>query len=350
VLRLMAARSPGELRVALLRDDQPVEFYIHRPGAPDGFGDLHWARVLARVPAMAGTFVALAGATGFLPDSEGGAGASVGDHLAVRVTRAAQGQKGPRVSARLSDTERALGGVGAVRLLAPGPSPLAELATAFPDAELCEGDWPPALEAEIDDLAEATIALPVGMRGSISPTPALTAIDLDSAAATAARTPKPAAQAAANLACLPELARQIAVRNLSGAILVDFSGLATRKRATLLAPLAAALATDRLCPRVAGISALGFAEIMRPRGRPPLHEVLAGPHAAGLAALRRARAENAAGPARRLALRASPAVVAALRDDAAALVELARDTTYPLLLCPDPALPGFAWSIEDIRA
>jgi len=48
-------------------------YAIWRPGAPDGVGDIHRGRVIARVPAMAGAFVALDGAEGFLPDSDGGA-------------------------------------------------------------------------------------------------------------------------------------------------------------------------------------------------------------------------------------------------------------------------------------
>ncbi len=350
MLTLLAAHSPGETRVALLRDGMLAEFHVHRPGAPDGVGDLYWARVISPVPAMAGAFVSLGDAEAFLPDTDGAAGRGVGDHLAVRVTRAAQGRKGPRVTARLTDTARQLATAGAVRRVAAGPTPLEELRTAFPDAALHEAPFSDALEAEIEALASPAIALPGGMRGSITPTPALTAIDLDSGGATAARMAKPAAQFAANRDAMPELARQIALRNLSGAILIDVSGVATRKRAALLAPLAAALAADRLQPRLVGLSALGFAEILRPRVRPPLHERGAGPHAAGLAALRRVAREAAASGSRRLVLRAAPAVVAALEADQAARADLARVMTYPLVLRSDPALTETGWVIEDVRA
>jgi Ribonuclease G/E len=47
-----------------------------------------------------------------------------------------------------------------------------------------------------------------------------------------------------------------------------------RDRPKLAAPLAAALAADPLKPRLLGFSHLGFAEILRPRIRPPLHEVV----------------------------------------------------------------------------
>ena len=63
--------------------------------------------------------------------------------------------------------------------------------------------------------------LPGGARASIHPTPALVAIDMDTGGATAERRPSQAAQMAANLLALPEVARQIRLRNLSGAVVVD---------------------------------------------------------------------------------------------------------------------------------
>ena len=98
-----------------------------------------------------------------------------------------------------------------------------------------------------------------------------------------------------------------------------------------------------------GFTALGLAEIVRPRVHPPLHELLAGPLASGLAALRRLAREAAARPASAPALRAAPAVVAALHEDGAALADLARRTGRPLILCSDPALAavGLALSRSD---
>ncbi|HEY3848622.1 MAG TPA: ribonuclease, partial [Acetobacteraceae bacterium] len=95
--RILAAASPGEVRVAVLRGENLLDYAIWRPGAPDGVGDLHRGRITARAPALGGAFVALDGADGFLPDTEGGKAASEGIVLGVRVTRAAQGGKGPRL-------------------------------------------------------------------------------------------------------------------------------------------------------------------------------------------------------------------------------------------------------------
>ncbi len=90
-----------------------------------------------------------------------------------------------------------------------------------------------------------------------------------------------------------------------------------------------------------GFTGLGLAEILRPRVQPPLHEVLAGPHAAGLAGLRAAAREVAARPGWVPRLRASPAVVAALVADAGALAAFARAAGRAVVLEADPALAGW---------
>ena len=209
------------------------------------------------------------------------------------------------------------------------------------------GKFDDAVEAAIAELAEPVVELPGGARLSVHPTPALTALDIDLAGATAERRGKRAAQLAANTALLPALTRQIRLRNLAGAILVDFAGMPARRRASLGPALAAALAADPLRPRFLGFTALGLAEILRPRVHPPLHELLAGPHAAGLAALRRAAAEIAARPDRALRLCAVPAVATALRADPVALADLARRAGRPLMLCDDRAVAPPGWRLEE---
>ncbi len=366
--RILAASSPGEVRVAAMRGNELCDYAIWRPGAPDGVGDLYRGRVTARVPAMAGSFVALDGAEGFLPDSQGGARVTEGDTLGVRITRAAQGGKGPRLSAVLEADERALVGAGAPALLRRGPGGVERLARLYPDAPIIVDDaalaailrrslgarvsvghpvFDDALEAEIEALDGTTVELASGGRLHIHPTPALVAVDLDTGTATAERRGKTAAQIEFNRAALPVLARQIRLRNLSGAILVDFSGLSVRRRAALRPALAAALAEDPLRPRLFGFTALGLAEILRPRVHPPLHELLIGPQATGLTALRRIAAELAARPDRLPVLRAAPPVVAALQADPVALPDLARRAGRPLMLRSDPAVAGFSLEMSD---
>lgn len=367
---ILVSASPGELRTALLQDGVVVEAWIERPARPDGVGDLHRGRISALAPAMAGAFVALAGGeTGFLPEGEAGearrpisAAVQEGLILPLRVTRAAQGGKGPRVSARVTAEEAArvaAGPPGAPALVARGPSAAERLAARHPGAAVlldspalaarlraALGDrlrlrpapaFDDALEAEFDTLAGAEAPLPGGGRLLIHPTPALTAIDMDAGSAAGARGAN--AVAALNREALPELARQVRLRNLGGAILVDFAGLSPKRRAALAEPLRAALAPDRMA-RLLGFTHLGLAEIVRERIHPPLHEVIGlppTPLTRGLAALRQAAREAAARPGARFALRATPAVLAALRDLPGALEEFAARAGRPLRLLPDPA-------------
>ncbi len=375
---VLAAAAPGEVRVAAVDADGLLDYAVWRPGAPDGVGDLHRGRITARLPALAGSFVAIGGADGFLPDTEAEATPGVGRSglgrpsegsvLAVRVTRAAQGGKGPRLTARLSDADRALAGSGPPALLRRGPDAVQRLAALHPAAPVLADDAAlvallrPALgarvrlvarafdetvAAEAAALAETEAALPGGARLHVFPTPALTAIDLDLGALAGGRGDKAAAHVAANRAALPGLARQMRLRNLSGAILVDFAGLSPRRRAALGPDLAAALAGDPLRPQLLGFTALGLAEIVRGRVHPPLHELLAGPHAAGLAALRALAAEIAADPRRAPVLRAAPDVVRALEQDAVARADLARRAGRPLMLRADAMLAPLGWHIEE---
>ncbi len=370
-LRILAAASPGEVRVAVVKGAELLDYALWRPGAPDGVGDLHRGRVIARVPAMAGAFVALNasdagdGREGFLPDSEGGAAATAGIVLGVRVTRAAQGGKGPRLSARLDEQDRRLAGTGPPAMLRRGAGAVDRLAGLYPDAPVQVDDpglaaalrpalgervalvlraFDDELENAIEALAGSSVELRGGGRLHVHPTPGLVAIDLDAGGASAERRGKTAAQASFNRAAIPELARQIRLRNLSGAILVDLAGMPARRRVALGPELAVALAADPLRPRFLGFTALGLAEILRPRVHPPLHELLAGPHAAGLAALRRVAAEAAGAPDRMPVLIAAPAIVTALQSDPMALPDLARRTGRPLILRSDPALAG--WRLE----
>ncbi len=349
--------------MAVRTDGRVVDYMIWRPGAPDGVGDVHRGRVIAIVPAMAGAFVALAGAEGFLPDSESVKGLTAGTILTVRVTRAAQGGKGPRLSARVSGSDD-----GPFGLRQLGPDPLRELAARYPDARIEIDD--PALaasvrsdlgarvalvaaafdddvETEIENLAATEVTLPSGVRISVHPTPALVAIDVDGGAALDGKDGAARRHRALNAAVVPELARQIRLRNLSGAIYADLAGLKAKQRTALAPAFAAALAGDPLHPRFLGFTTLGLAEIARPRVRPPLHEILKGALASGLVALRHLARANRAEPGRSLGLRASPAVVAALEADPVALTDLARITGRRLNSRTDPGLGWEEWRIEE---
>jgi Ribonuclease G/E len=275
-------------RIALLDANILTEYAVWPLEKPDGVGDVHTGRITAHVPAMAGFFVDIGGETGFLPESAAPKNLSEGAYIAVTITRAAQSGKGPRLAA-ISDAPGDKPG-----LIRRGPGPLLELAARFPAAPIVIDDhaliarlrsalesrmrynavtFDPVLEDEIATLYESSTLLPAGAMMHITPTPALTAIDIDSGQATVANTAKPQAQLALNTALIPAIARQIRLRNLSGAILIDFAGMKAGAREKLLVPLATALKNDPLKPQLLGLTKLGFAEILRPRIRPPLHEM-----------------------------------------------------------------------------
>lgn len=375
-LRIVVSASPGERRTALLNGDTLLEAWVERPARPDGVGDLHRARVTALAPAMAGAFLLLGdGSTGFLPEREASAtrqpiGASVNEGmvLPVRITRAAQGGKGPRVTARISPAEAvAAAGVpgNAPALLARGPTAVERLMRAYAAAPVITDSaalrvtlgaarvtmvhraFDDALEAEFAQLAEPEVRLPGGGRILVCPTPALTALDVD--AGSAAGSSDPLAQERLNLAAVQEAARQIRLRNLAGPILLDVAGMAPKRREALAEPLAKAL--DPQCT-LKGLGPLGLFEMLRARVHPPLQEVLGWPPSAltlGLAALRQAAREAAAAPGRRLALRAAPAVVSALETLPGALADFAEAATWPVSLRADAALRPGQEAIEDLN-
>jgi hypothetical protein len=246
-----------------------------------------------------------------------------------------------------------------------GPDPLGRLAARYPGAAVWVdnaglaaasrlGDrvsvtaavWDDDVAEAVDVLSHPVVTLPGGASLSIWPTPALVAIDVDAGGALTGAGGARSRHEALNRAVVPALAEQIRLRNLSGGIVVDLAGLSPRKRAVLAPDFVNALAGDPLRPRFLGFTALGLAEIVRPRVHPPLHELLAGPLAAGLAALQAVMAAFGQDPRGMPVLRAHPAVVSALQGDAAALADLARRTGRAVTLRSDPSLPATAWALE----
>ena len=173
-IEIRVASSPGQAHVAVVEGNRLIDYALWRPGAPDGVGDVHRGRVTAPMPAMAGAFVALCNGEGFLPDSEGAKGLGVGSIVTVRVTRAAQGNKGPRLGAYPIPAEP-----GPPALLGRGPDPIARFAARYPGACVLVDDaslgFAPVTSSVFDeDVAEAidalsrpVVALPGGATMSI---------------------------------------------------------------------------------------------------------------------------------------------------------------------------------------
>ncbi len=126
-MTLHAACSPGEIRIAAVMDGELLDYAIWRPGRPDGVGDVHRGRVTTVVPGMAGAFVALARPTASCRTAPAPRGRGVGDVLAVRIVRAAQGGKGPRAGGEPGRTADR-----PARPAAPGRNPVATAGALHP--------------------------------------------------------------------------------------------------------------------------------------------------------------------------------------------------------------------------
>jgi hypothetical protein len=345
---LFVDAGPGETRLVVMADGMLVAAEVHRASAPDRVDEVHLARLGARADSASGWFVQLADAEAFLPRAEvppASRALAEGASVVVRISRAAMGGKGLRVS--MKRLPPAPPGQAAPVRLAAAPDPLARLAAAH-EARVLHG-FPPEAEDSFAALLLAETPLPGGGRLSLHPTPAATLIDVDAGTL---------APEAANMLAVAEAARQVVARNLSGVVLVDFAALDGRAaRAAVIERLRAALAGDPLRAEVTGHSPAGLVELVRRRVRPPLHELLCAPVAPfqpsaltlGLAALRAALAEAMARPALRPALRAHPRVVAALEAEDAALATFAARAGAPLLLRADAALAPAASLVEDAR-
>ncbi len=281
-MAIIAASRRGErVRIALLDQDILREFWLWDLSRPDGVGDVYTGRVDAVAAALAGRFVTLGDGTGFLPDSAGGKKLDAGTYVSVRVTRAAQGGKGPRLAVVDEAPGERLG------LMRRGEGPLLELCARV-QGEVVVDDYAlmaqlrpvlegrmrhdakafdAVLEDEVAGLAEPCAPLPMGAVMQVSAAPAAVMIDVDAAAASEV------SPMVLNLAVIPEICRQIVLRNLSGGILIDFAGMKAAAREKLSGALREGLARDFLRPEFLGFSRLGFAEIVRRRVRAPLHEV-----------------------------------------------------------------------------
>ncbi len=397
--RLLIACGPGERRLVGLSGGRIVAFAIERPDHPDRVGEMHLARVVSVVPALAGAFVALAdGVQAFLPAEEADPGredgAAVrpigallreGQAVVVRVVRAAMGGKGPRVTARLAPslTDGASRPAAPALMRAAPPRAVEWLTESAPPAEIVvdevdhalalRGALPAlagriavhrgpaplldeAMEAAVAALAEPVVEIAPGLTLRIAITPALTAIDVDLSGGTG-REGARRRRETANRTALVEIARQVVLRNLSGVIAIDLAGLpgARGAREALRQVAEAAFADDPLRARVLGFSRAGLLEVVRPRIRPPLAEVLGTPVAtvapsavtAALTALRTLWREAAARRGRPPRLRGAPALIDAARDEAQALAFLAARLGRPPELVADPALAPLGWSVED---
>jgi len=188
------------------------------------------------------------------------------------------------------------------------------------------------LAESVADLLELRVGLPGGGRLTIEPTAAATLIDVDSGTLEGERTGGEDSLLAMNLAAAVAVARQMRLRGLAGALVVDFIALRQRAhRERLLDAFRASLEADVPDAQLLGWTRLGHVELTRPRRRAPLHEIMFegtahGGYAktaltVGLEALAAVERRVAAEPARAPELWVHPAVAAILAAEAAPAVQ-----------------------------
>ena len=187
-------------------------------------------------------------------------------------------------------------------------------------------------EAAIDAALAPRVALAGGGELLFESGETLTAVDVNSAGF-----PGKAGRQALdlNLAAVPEIACQLRLRGIGGAIVIDFLRMAERAdRNRVVAALRRALRHDPARCHVLGVSRLGLVELTRQRRGPSLAERFLDRTPAArlradvlaLAALRRLVAQLRIAPAPHVTLAASQEVIDLLRDHLAPACADASDT------------------------
>jgi Ribonuclease G/E len=304
---LLAETTPRAMRIALLEGDRVVSLQIDRPGQGHRRDDVFIGRVTRVVPGLNAAFVDLGeGVTGFLRAREAdteSTGAPIeklvqeGGKAVVAIKTDARDEKGPVLTRSFADPEGLLAAAGLrtqpPRLIGRAEQLLVRLARHYPEARvvadspadlvalrrlsrggavsLHQGLEPLFESAGVEDQIEEALApefrLASGAVLRFEPTRTLTAIDVDSAAASESQ----ADARAINMEAAPYVAHQIRLRNLAGLVVVDFLKMqdaTARKR--LMALLHEHLGRDEAETALDGPSRFGLVEIARQRLGPTL--------------------------------------------------------------------------------
>ncbi|MDH5749169.1 MAG: Rne/Rng family ribonuclease [Rhodospirillales bacterium] len=205
------------------------------------------------------------------------------------------------------------------------------------------------IEAEIDAALAPRVPLPSGGGLIIEETAALTAIDVNTGSVGGSRGDT---GHRVNLEAVPEIARQIRLRNLSGLVVVDFvSDKNASRRAEVLRALRREMSSDPVPVHVGGFTTMGLVEMTRRRRREPLAGSLSEPcpscagggwirscDTVAFMILRRVLAEDRASPGIQLRVTAAPGVIDALVRGTAAPTrkEVEARLGRELVLSSDP--------------
>jgi Ribonuclease G/E len=391
---LLIERFPGETRSALLYGTQVWQVDHFRDSDPAVLGGVYLGRVRRLDPAMNAAFVDIGqAADGFLRARDAvvsetaGRRARIGDLVhegqAITVRVAAEGfaGKGPRL-ARLPDADDS-SEHQAPACLQPPPEPVDRILAGcigevsqiicadglietaaqrwLEDADL---DHELVLAREAGPLFESygvedaiatalapRVAVGKGAELVFDQTETLCAIDVNSArhAGKAGRGPRDV-----NLAVVPEIARQLRLRAIGGAIVIDALKMARGDdQKQVLTTLRRHLKDDPATCHVLGISNLGLIEMTRTRLGPSLAERMLAPaaapqlraDAAAYGAIRALAVDGQRRPAGLYVLRAAPDVVAILSGALNDAFTEAALRVGQVSLEPQPGWPRDKWEV-----
>ncbi len=294
----------GESRAALVDDDRIVEAAIERPG-PLRLGTVARARLVELTAGGMGR-LDIGGSEAVIPRIP--AGVTKGATLTVEIVREAIPEPGRAKPPRAVATDAAE---------RPGPALLERLHASGLPVRTLRAHEPDALEAAgwselLEEASDGAIVFPLGAL-RMSPTPAMTLFDVDG--------PPPLDPLA--IAAARAVAQAIRRHGIGGSIGIDFPTLADKA-----ARQAVAETVDSALPQPferTAVNGFGFLQIVRPRPRASLPELLradpAGAQARAL--LRRLEREPPSGP---LHHRLPAPVHAALAAHPDWIAELARRT------------------------
>ncbi len=277
-------------------------------------GEVYLGRILRIEPRLGGAFVDLGlGPEGFLRFRGGKTPIGLHEGVRVKVEVAAEAApgKGPRLR-RLPDAAET---GNFPRKLADASSLVADVVKGPEARRVADEALDAALSREIALVGGGTIA--------IEPTRALTAIDVDAGARTA-DTPANLARTT-NLAAIDAAARHIALRALSGLIVIDLLHTEAREdREAARERMAAQLSFLGLRGEVGGVSRFGLLELAVERRRRPLHQIVMedgrlSEESIALEGIRRLENEGLADRGARLLLQAPAEVVSWLEGEGAAM-------------------------------
>jgi ribonuclease G len=381
---LLIGAGPGEWRAAWIEKGEAIELYVER-GDTKPPGSIHLGRLLRVVPALDAVLVDIGDdRPGFLPLRDVPVDAKLveGARLVVQVRREAWADKAPRLMAKIAETLFDKPKTEAPAQLYPPPglaaalglrlpdkpatifaddaAVLAELRTAFPTASISQRgapEWPIDLDALFDAALTSSLPLEGGGAVHFDETRTATLIDVDTG--TPDRGSSARAALAANRAAARLIARELRRRNIGGAVVIDFVGLAGGSgrrdhRELVRKALEAAFCGDPAQPKVLGWTRLGHLELQRKRRGRSIGDAMLEPASRAIRpeamaheALRRVLREARENPTAHWRLAVPRAVDAALRGPAAAALK-ALETRLGRRVTLEIAADGAGFDISAI--